>query len=152
MAAGQIDNVMKLCFLMEKQYAPYSKWLGTAFAQLDCGPRLIPLFEAVFAAKSWVDRQAPLSAVYEYMAHWHDELGLTSPLPASVSNFHDRPYQVIHAANFVDAIRATIQDEDVLALPAHLGGVDQFVDSTDVLSYPKTFGSLRSFYGRGEES
>ncbi len=34
-----VRDLMLLCFLMERSYAPYSKWLGTAFAQLDCAPR-----------------------------------------------------------------------------------------------------------------
>ena len=28
-------DVMRLCFLIERRYAPYSKWFGTAFSQLD---------------------------------------------------------------------------------------------------------------------
>jgi Domain of unknown function (DUF4037) len=28
-------DVMRLCFLLERRYAPYSKWLGTAFARLE---------------------------------------------------------------------------------------------------------------------
>jgi hypothetical protein len=42
---------------------------------------------------------------------------------------------VIHADRFVDTIRAAITSEQVLALPEHLGSVDQFVDSTDALRY-----------------
>ena len=34
LAARLIHTVMDLCFLMERAYAPYSKWYGTAFAQL----------------------------------------------------------------------------------------------------------------------
>lgn len=34
-AARQAQRIMRLCFLMEKQYAPYSKWFGSAFKQLD---------------------------------------------------------------------------------------------------------------------
>ena len=33
-AARLVRDVMRLCLLMEKQYAPYSKWLGTAFLRL----------------------------------------------------------------------------------------------------------------------
>ena len=33
---------MRLAFLMERQYAPYAKWLGPAFARLACAPRLTP--------------------------------------------------------------------------------------------------------------
>ncbi|MHB8647484.1 MAG: DUF4037 domain-containing protein, partial [Thermomicrobiales bacterium] len=39
-AARLVREIMRLCFLMERQYAPYSKWLGTAFARLACGPAL----------------------------------------------------------------------------------------------------------------
>jgi len=31
-AARLVRDVMKLCFLLEQQYAPYMKWFGTAFA------------------------------------------------------------------------------------------------------------------------
>ncbi len=41
-AARLVREIMRLCFLMEQQYAPYSKWLGTAFARLSCGPALGP--------------------------------------------------------------------------------------------------------------
>ena len=38
-----VDDLMRLCFLMERQYAPYSKWFGTAFSRLACAPELSPL-------------------------------------------------------------------------------------------------------------
>ena len=39
--AGRIvRDLMRLCFLIERRYAPYSKWLGTAFARLDCASEL----------------------------------------------------------------------------------------------------------------
>ena len=34
--ARLVRDVMRLCFLMEKTYAPYPKWLGSAFKQLSC--------------------------------------------------------------------------------------------------------------------
>ncbi len=37
-----VRDLMRLCFLMEKRYAPYAKWFGTAFAQLDSGKALQP--------------------------------------------------------------------------------------------------------------
>ena len=76
----------------------------------------------------------------------HTDLGITEPLPTRVSQFHDRPFQVIHADNFADAIRAVITSEQVRALPINLGAIDQFVDSTDVLSYPERFHRLKLMY------
>ena len=39
---GSVRDLMRLAFLIEREYAPYSKWLGTAFADLSCVPVLGP--------------------------------------------------------------------------------------------------------------
>ena len=143
LAARQINNIIRLCFLMEGQYAPYSKWLGTAFSRLECASSLTPLFEQVWVADSWEQRQSALSSIYMELALQHNNLGLTPSLSPTVSNFHSRPYLVPHSDRFVDALLDAISDEQVKALPAHLGHIDQFVDSVDVLSYPKRFGQIR---------
>lgn len=38
-----VRDVMRLCFLMERQHAPYPKWFGTAFQQLACAAELEPI-------------------------------------------------------------------------------------------------------------
>ena len=134
-AARLVRDLMRLCFLIERQYAPYIKWFGTAFSQLDCAAELVPVFQAVLQAASWEQRQQHLSTAYETIAAMHNKLNITPPLSAKVSSFFDRPFLVINAGRFVDAIRRQIKDPDVLALPKNLGGFDQFVDSTDALVY-----------------
>lgn len=153
-AARQIYNVMRLSFLMEKEYATYSKWLGTAFSRLEISKVLSPLFESVWTALNWQHRQAALTAIYEIMARKHNQLGITPPLRPAVDRFHERPYFVIHADRFVEAIMAAIGDNDVRALPAHLGGIDQFIDSTDVLAYSQRTGRILDFIEdlKGEHS
>ena len=39
LAARLARDLMRLCFLLERRYAPYSKWLGSAFARLDAAER-----------------------------------------------------------------------------------------------------------------
>jgi hypothetical protein len=146
LAARLVREVMKLCFLMERQYAPYSKWFGTAFAELKSAPTFMPIFERVLNAQTWPKRERHLSAAYEAAAEQFNGLGITPPLPAQVSSFHDRPYQVIHSGQFVEAIQAAITDEAVRRLPLNLGSVDQFVDSTDVLDEVKRLRKLKSIY------
>jgi hypothetical protein len=141
-AARLVRDLMGLLFLMERQYAPYIKWFGTAFQQLAGAEALSPLFTAVLRAVSWPEREAHLSAAYEYLAERHNALGLTPPLPARVSLFYERPFQVIHADRFAAVLRAAIADETVRALPEGVGGIDQWVDSTDVLSEPTLFRAL----------
>ena len=125
-------DVMRLCLLMHRRYPPYSKWLGSAFAQL---PGSGPLSAALTTA---ISRTTPgasqpfLSLALETAAAWHNELSLTPPLDTRTRGFHNRPYQVIEAGRFVTALRAEITDPLLRRLPL-AGGVDQFIDSTDAL-------------------
>ena len=146
-AARLIRDVMRLCFLIERQYVPYSKWFGTAFAQLACARDLTPMFAQVLDAQTWQDRENHLSRVYEVAAALHNRLNLTEPLSTQVSSFHDRPFQVIQAEQFADALRATITDAEVQALP-RFGAIDQLIDSTDVLSNPDMFDRIKALYRR----
>jgi hypothetical protein len=141
-----VYDIMKLCFLMEKQYAPYIKWFGTAFSQLRSAGILTPILMRVFEATSWKNREEYLVQAYEIVAGMHNDLGITAPMKAKVSSFHNRPFRIIRAEDFADAIYETIQDEEVLSLSKFLGGVDQFVNSTDVLSKPKRYPKLRNMF------
>jgi hypothetical protein len=147
-AARLVRDVMKLCFLMERRYAPYIKWLGSGFKQLDCGPELAPVLMQTLQATDWQTRQTSLSAAYEFVAEMHNALGVTASLPTSVSQFYDRPFFVIHGDAFADAIRAQIASDEVRTLPPHVGGIDQFVDSTDILSNPEFAARSTVFLGR----
>jgi hypothetical protein len=134
-AARLVRDLMRLCFLIECKYAPYIKWFGSAFNQLACAVDLAPVFQAALQAASWEQRQQHLSTAYRSIAEMHNALNITEFLSPNVSSFFDRPFQVINAGRFGDAVRAQIKDPEVLALPKHLGGFDQFVDSTDALDY-----------------
>jgi hypothetical protein len=137
---------MRLSFLIERQYAPYMKWFGSAFAQLNCARQLTPILTRVLNATSWQERERALTSAYQLVAKMHNDLGITDPLPTEVCHFHKRPFLVIHAETFADAIHAAITDQEVRAWPANLGAIDQFVDSTDVLSDPKRFNRLKMIY------
>jgi hypothetical protein len=145
-AARLVRDLMRLCFLMERQYAPYIKWFGTAFAQLECADRLGPGFMQAVSATSWQEREKALASAYQTVAEMHNGLGITEPLPTPVSRFFDRPFLVINANRFANAIRAAITDPEVQALPENVGSIDQFVDSTDVLDSPERFDRLKLMY------
>jgi hypothetical protein len=146
-AAQLVQDMIRLCFLMEKSYAPYAKWLGTAFSKLDCAPDLMPIFEAILDARSWRLRQDHLCNAYEYVAAMHNKLGITEGIYPKTSEFHDRPYLVIHAERFALAIWEQIDDPEVTVLPRYLGGVDQMSHSTDVLAFPHRREQMRALYG-----
>ncbi len=55
-------DAMRLAFLMERQYAPYSKWFGTAFGRLSCAPALMPHLWQAQIAQTWQARGSPSCA------------------------------------------------------------------------------------------
>ena len=145
-AANLVEDVMRLGFLMERRYAPYSKWFGSAFARLECARQLTPHFAGVLAAREWQERQRRLVHAYEIVAAMHNTLGITEPLSTQASQFHGRPFLVIQAGQFADALRDRIQDERVRNLPEAIGSIDQFVDSTDVLTNPALRRRVKAMY------
>ena len=137
-AARLVRDVMRLCFLLERRYAPYSKWFGTAFNRLECAEQLGPRLTAVLAASSWQEREEHLADAYEAVARLQNALALTDPLDPTPRRYHNRPYRVIHAERFANALAATIHDEElrrIIESVGLVGAVDQFADSTDILSH-----------------
>jgi hypothetical protein len=144
-AASLIRDLMRLCFLIERRYAPYSKWFGTAFARLASGPALLPLFQSVLLADDWRRREARLADAYAAVITLHNSLGVSLPRETTVSPFYNRPYLVPHSSTIVEALRAAISDPIVRAFPI-CGSVDQLSDSTDLLDAPGVRGRLRALY------
>jgi len=139
---------MRLCFLMEKQYAPYAKWFGTAFGQLAIAKDLSPTLQNVLNATTWQGRQNYLSMAYEVLAMNHNRLGITEPLATRVSYFFDRPFFVIDGGRFAQAIVAQITDPAVKKITGNrlVGSLDQFSDSTDLLENLELRNVLKQLY------
>jgi hypothetical protein len=132
--ARLVRDLMRLAFLMERTYAPYSKWFGTGFSRLRCAPDLAPHLTGALSADRWEAREASLVAAYRIVARMHNDLALTDPLPTEPSPFFDRPFLVIHGDRFAAALAATV-DSGLKEDATSVGAIDQWVDSTDVLSY-----------------
>ncbi|HAD81614.1 TPA: hypothetical protein DCG35_03925 [Candidatus Edwardsbacteria bacterium] len=133
LAARLVQSIMKLCFLMEKEYAPYSKWYGTAFSRLKCAKKLSPVLHKVLASEYWKEREKHLSLAYKIVAQMHNSLKLTRPMAADVSRFYNRPYLVIRAGIFASELKKRIKDPVVKRIPADIGSVNQFTNTVDLL-------------------
>ena len=151
--ARLVERLMRLCFLMERTYAPYSKWFGSAFALLECAARMAPLLAGALDAADYPTREPFLAGAYTLAAEMHNALGITAPLDPrtrTYSGWHalrdgidplpddhprnTRPHQTIFASRFAEAIQAEIRDPRVLALIPNVGSVSQFmVESSDAL-------------------
>jgi hypothetical protein len=121
---------MRLCLLMRRRYPPYSKWLGTAFARHAGDAELTAALDAAISADGYRSREGHLARALTAAAMMHNQLRLTPALDTSTRRFYDRPFQVLGAARFTRALRASITDPRLNGLPL-TGAIDQFTDSTD---------------------
>jgi hypothetical protein len=144
--ARLVRDLIKLSFLFERRYAPYSKWLGTAFAGLRSAGLLLPMLKRALASEDPQTREEQLAAAFEFVAVHHNGLAITEFVEPTSRPYGGRSYRVLRAERFAEATRRAIRDEAVLALPAGVGSIDQFVESTDVLSRPQRARRLSSIY------
>jgi len=147
-AARLVRDIMRLCFLIEKQFAPYAKWFGTGFAKLAIAKDLSPLLEHVLSGVTWQERQDYLSTAYEIIAMNHNHMGITEPLETKVSYFFDRPFLVIDGGKFAEAIVRQITDPTVKRLTSNrlIGSIDQFSDNTDLVGNLELRPILKQLY------
>ncbi|MFL6467617.1 MAG: DUF4037 domain-containing protein [Pyrinomonadaceae bacterium] len=148
-ASRLVRDLMRLCFLMAKEYAPYPKWLGTAFSKLKCAPELLPTFSKVLIARNWQEGEENLVKAYLIVAEMHNDLGITPHINVEIGDFFGRPFKVVHLpGKYSEAIANRIEDKQLkrLALTLPLGNIDQISDNTDLLSTSAYRKLLRQLY------
>lgn len=148
LTARLVRDQMKLAFLLERRWAPYSKWLGRAFAELTIAPRLSGLLAAALAAGDWGQREAALTGASGVLLETSNALGLAAPVDPRPTRFFTRDIMISRAADAVAELVRAITDPEVRALIEGFGGrldglhrlpgtIDQAVDSVDVLTNPR---------------
>lgn len=147
--AGRLArSIILLCFLYERRYAPYPKWLGTAFAGLRCAKELAPILRSLQAGDTWRDRERHLCSAYEILNGMHNSRDLTKPVQPAVENFHGRGFLVSNAWRYSEALLAEVHDGEVKAIAeqSQIGSIDQFSDSTDLREAAKLRGKIAGLF------
>ncbi|GIP35657.1 DUF4037 domain-containing protein [Paenibacillus sp. J2TS4] len=132
-ASRIVRDIINLCFLLERQYAPYPKWFGTAFNHLECSKELMPYLWAAQTATIWREREEAFNNAFKQLSRLHNRLEITEMIPADVSYFHDRPFKVMDGEGIARTILNHIKDVDIRQLADRrlIGNMDQITDNTD---------------------
>jgi hypothetical protein len=94
-ASTLVRDIMQMCFLMEKQYAPYPKLFGKAFGRLRCAEELAPILRTIQLAQTWKDREESFSVAWQHLGAMHNASGITEPIQMIISHFYTRPYKAV---------------------------------------------------------
>ena len=160
-AARLSRELVRLGFLVERRWAPYSKWLGHGFADLRVSGSLGSLLATVLAEARWREREHALCCAARLLAAATNRLGLCEPVDPEPRPFHNRDIQVIGAERFTVALAGAITDPELQAVLTRLGHrrggdvgvlpgtIDQAIDSTDVLCDPRRCRTAAATLGLG---
>jgi len=127
------ERLMRLCFLYEGRYAPYSKWFGTAFSRLPVNPQIGEEIRLAFFADNTVQREKHLVNAQVLVAKLHNEKGITDPVPTHPQPYFGRDIQVIYTDRIAQAVQKQITDDKLQKLPLFgtLSQVGNFVALSD---------------------
>jgi len=137
-AALLARDVMRLTLLQERRYAPYDKWLGTAFSRPRTASALRPALDRMVAAADYPSREAALVEAMEEVARRHNALGVTAQVEPRAAPFAVgideavRPFRVLNAIRFSRACRETITPPALRSLEP-IGAIDQLTNPSDLL-------------------
>ncbi|HEY6736402.1 MAG TPA: DUF4037 domain-containing protein [Candidatus Saccharimonadia bacterium] len=141
----QCRRAMQLLFLIERKYAPYNKWFGTAFKELKFASSMDQHLASAMKVDAWEEREHHLNEVYKVLVTAFNELKLLDSVKAEATSFFDRPYSTVEGPA-PEAIQAKIQNTAVRSLPLGIGNIDQVTDNVDILSKPVVFSHFQKFY------
>lgn len=127
-----LEAAMQLCFFLERKYAPYSKWFGTAFSRLDCFPIINEQIQLIHHTSNWKERQEALCELFQQVGYLHQSSNVPGAITPQITGYFDRPYQVINADEFIQPLRSQIKDEKIKSLPL-TGSIDQLTNNHTLL-------------------
>jgi len=139
------ERLMRLCFLYRGRYAPYPKWLGTAFVRLNVPEALKTALQGALAAASPDARERCLVDAQLMTAQLHNESGLTAPVEVRESDYYGRAVRVIFAENLAAAAAAELAGTPLSRLPligspSQMSGLSEFTDD------PARFAQIAEIY------
>jgi hypothetical protein len=133
-AARSAQVTMHLAFLLERRWAPYAKWFGTAFSTLRCADSLGPQIDRILDGDDRQRREHGLIAALQLLLQIQDDHGLTDVDHATVP-FWDRPHIHPNPA-IITQLTTAITDARVQSLPLGAGTIEQRTDNVEILVEP----------------
>ncbi len=158
-AARLVRDALRLVFLVERRWAPYDKWLGTAVCETEFGSRVYVGCEAVLASSKGARQAQDLNSVLGALGRATNDLELADHVSPEPVEFWDRDIWTIGGDRWTQALTRAIRspgvrdyvdgfgtregDNGIGPVPRLPGAIDQISDSVDVLTH---VGTRRRFF------
>ncbi|MBQ2667974.1 MAG: DUF4037 domain-containing protein [Clostridia bacterium] len=139
------ERLMRLCFLYCRQYAPYSKWFGTAFNHLPVSDAIKRAIHGALTASNITEREMQLVQAQKLVADLHDTLGITAPVHAEIQSYFGRDIRVIFADRIAEVVAEKLTGTALDGLPL-IGALSQVANFTALSDDPVYRDKIRRLY------
>ncbi len=103
-----VELAMRLCFLIEGRYAPYSKWFGSAWSQLRSADAVGPHLAEALRQEHWREREAALGSAFVAIGRRQIEEAIPGAVPPELKGYASRPYTVVNADEMAASLKQAI--------------------------------------------
>jgi hypothetical protein len=132
-AGRLVRHIMRLAFLLQKKYIPYSKWLSVAFTQLPIANQLKPILLKILKEDDWRRRERLLCDAYLLLLEQQNSLNFTPEIILKPGKYFTRDQTVIQIEKITTELKKLLQSPlDNIKYP--IGSIDHFIDDTHLLT------------------
>ena len=140
-----VERLMRLCFLYNGVYAPYSKWFAAAFGRLPVPAALKEALSAALSASDGAEREDHLVRAQAMTAELHNASGLTAPVEYRVEPYFTREIKVIYADKFARATGEQLKGTELENVPL-FGAISDIGGLCEAADRPEALRKLKSLY------
>ena len=124
------NYLMKICFVVQQRYVPYSKWFSRAFSDLRL-PDIEDRVRNVLVATDPYKIEDLVAELYRAVLDMQNRRADFPHVEAEIRQFHGRPYKVIMAESIVETLVRSIDDEELRGTHLSTVALDTKIDGDD---------------------
>lgn len=141
--ARMVSRMMRIAFLCAGEYAPYSKWFGTAFNRLPLPIGLAESLSDATTARKFPEREQALIRAQLLTAELQNQTFFGAEL--TVEKYFGRSMLVVHPEKMADGLVEKLGDSPLAKLPL-CGGMSELENLTALWDDPKNRPAVAAFY------
>ncbi|MBS4537038.1 DUF4037 domain-containing protein [Clostridium sp. D2Q-11] len=130
-ASRIVNTLMKICYLTEREYIPYSKWTYKGFRGLRCYEEISTTFSEILNCEDIEEVDGLICKAYEQIISLQDKLNITEKISLKADDYYGRPYKVVFVDKVAEMLVYSIKKEylndinlDYLSVIQNTDGID----------------------------
>lgn len=137
-----VNTLMKICFYLEKEYIPYSKWFTKSFKELNCYNEISETIQSILDCQDLNEIEERICEGYQKVISLQNNLGLTKKIDLAVNDYYGRPYKVVFTDQVADYLKDSIKAEKISKLNLDYLSIIQNLEGIDMTDNQKLLNKL----------